>query len=225
MPHGKKLTDLDVVGREVGRLLVLGLAPRRGARVYCLCLCACGEMKEILWATLQQRRTQSCGCLTAETLSARRLTHGVTTSAGTEGEKRAFTAWVSMRDRCRNPKNKRYHVYGGRGIGISPDWERFSQFLADMGPCPDGYSLEREKNDEGYSERNCHWLPRAKQAQNRQDTIRIRYMGQDWCFKRLCEYLGRPYLKTYKRYVTRGWDLARALDLNEKDKNDLARIE
>lgn len=130
-----------------------------------------------------------------------------------------------MWERCTNPNNKRHHVYGARGITVDPAWQTYQQFVADMGLCPKGYSIERERNDEGYSKDNCYWLPRARQSLNRQDSIRIRYLGQEWCLKMLCAHLERPYLKTYKRYVMRGWDLARALDLTKENTHDLVRIE
>ncbi len=217
------IEEADAVGQVFGRLTVLDLQ-RTAAGPACVCCCSCGALAWVRWHDLR-RGTKSCGCLRAESLSARRLTHGATASTASSDERRTWSVWSCMKDRCRNPKNKRYHVYGARGITIDPAWDSFAQFLQDMGPCPKGYSIERAENNGDYTKDNCHWWPRAKQSMNRQDTIWIRYEGQDWCFKRLCEYLQQPYLKTYKRYVMRGWDLARALNLTEENKNDLARIE
>lgn len=224
MPHGKKLLEADVKGLVFGRLTVTALLPKAGSVRRCTCSCSCGKVIEVLWPSLTRANTRSCGCLRNETVRARMTTHGATTPGSSEAEKRTHTVWVGMRGRCTNPKNSRYHVYGARGITFDPTWESFAQFYSDMGPCPKGYSIEREHNDKPYSKDNCHWLPRAKQAQNRQDTIWVRYQDQDWCFKRLCEALGLKYLKTWKRYVLRGWSLHAAMGLPD-DAQQPYRIE
>jgi hypothetical protein len=33
-----------------------------------------------------------------------------------------YQCWINMRDRCSNPKNPRWHQYGGRGITICDRW-------------------------------------------------------------------------------------------------------
>jgi hypothetical protein len=73
-----------------------------------------------------------------------------------------------MRNRCERPTNNRYELYGGRGITVCKRWETFENFLADMGPRPDGdYSIDRENNDGNYEPGNCTWATRSKQMRNR----------------------------------------------------------
>ncbi len=218
----RKIDYEQSVGLVFGRLTVLSYAKSEGRPTFS-CKCSCGVEKQIA-AHAVLRRTRSCGCLSIETVRARRLKHGATSAAGSEDQRRTFNIWVGMKARCLNPNNKRYHLYGARGITFDPTWVEFENFVTDMGLCPKGYSIEREDNDGNYRKENCHWLPRPKQAMNRQDTIWIRYQNQEWCFKRLCEYLQVPYLRTYKRYVMRGWDLARSLNLTDDSKLDLEHI-
>ena len=72
-----------------------------------------------------------------------------------------------MRQRCRNPKNKNFRHYGGRGIRICKRWDNFEIFLADMGPRPaKGYSIERRDNDKNYCPSNCYWATRKDQGRN-----------------------------------------------------------
>src|SRR5258706_14554172 len=48
-----------------------------------------------------------------------------------------YAAWWSARNRCHNPKDKYYHLYGARGIQMCERWRTsFQAFLADMGPRP-----------------------------------------------------------------------------------------
>lgn len=58
-------------------------------------------------------------------------------------------------------------------------WEEFSNFHADMGPRPEGYSLDRKNPFAGYSRDNCRWAPLDVQASNKRGARCLRY---DWSF-------------------------------------------
>ena len=90
----------------------------------------------------------------------------------------AWTSWVGMRQRCRDPKIRRWKHYGGRGIKVCPRWmNSFENFLADMGPRPAGrtvngkrclYSLDRWPNPDGdYEPGNCRWATPKQQWEGR----------------------------------------------------------
>lgn len=79
-----------------------------------------------------------------------------------------YTVWQSMLRRCYTPTTKQYSDYGGRGITVCDEWRHdFARFVADMGPRPDGMTLEREDNARGYSKGNCKWATRSEQQRNR----------------------------------------------------------
>lgn len=158
----------DLTGRRFGRLTAIERTSRKLAKTggyFWLCRCDCGTMKEVHVSSLSRDGgTRSCGCLHADSMHAL-AKHGMTGSA-------EMRAWAAMKQRCLNPKNKRYADYGGRGITVHPDWVRsFERFFADVGPRPSPtHSLNRIDNNAGYEPGNVAWATRAEQRYNRRNT-------------------------------------------------------
>ena len=134
-----------------------------------LCQCVCGVCTVVKNADL--RNTKSCGCLRVD-MGRARQTHGLSKS-------RTYQAWRKMKTRCLNPKDKAWPNYGGRGITVCERWQNsFQMFLQDMGECPEGLSLDRIDNSQGYTADNCRWTTAAVQANNKRSTTRFTYKGQ-----------------------------------------------
>jgi hypothetical protein len=79
-----------------------------------------------------------------------------------------------MLDRCYNPNNSWYHLYGGRGIGVCPEWrgkQGFQNFVAYMGERPPGMTIDRfPDGDADYGPGNCRWATPHEQNLNRSCT-------------------------------------------------------
>jgi len=80
----------------------------------------------------------------------------------------AHRSWTNMKQRCTNPKNRKYHLYGARGITVCERWmNSFETFLADMGDRPEGKTLDRFPNNDGnYEPGNCRWATPSEQTAN-----------------------------------------------------------
>lgn len=80
-----------------------------------------------------------------------------------------YRCWSQIKQRCLNPNHSAYPNYGGRGIGVAPEWAAsFEAFFADVGPRPSPqHSLDRIDNAKGYGPGNCRWTTWEEQARNR----------------------------------------------------------
>ena len=182
----------------------------RGYPVYAyLCRCKCGKVIPVKATRLRCHKTTSCGCETASKISKRFTTHGNTRNREFTG---TYSSWAAMMTRCTNRKQESFSNYGGRGIEVCERWKAFDNFLADMGPRPQGrYSIERKDVNLGYSPDNCVWATATEQVRNRRITKLVTVDGVEMPLIEACEKHGIPYYPVSQRINILGWDVERAL--------------
>jgi hypothetical protein len=133
----------------------------------------------------------------------KRETHGMKGTA-------TYRAWVSMKNRCLNPKADSWEWYGGKGITVCAEWvDSFTRFWEDMGTCPEGFTLERREGDKGYDKANCLWTTRQVQNRNRASNILISYKEKTQCLLDWTNELGLPY-NTIRMRLKAGWCIEEA---------------
>jgi hypothetical protein len=121
-----------------------------------------------------------------------------------------YAVWREMHKRCRNPKNRAFGDYGGRGIYVCPEWDDFRTFAADMGERPEGLTLERIDNDGPYSPENCRWATRTDQMLNRRSTRWLTHEGRTMTMRQWEKELGLS-VSGLRYRLDRGWSLERTL--------------
>jgi hypothetical protein len=95
------------------------------------------------------------------------------------GGSSTYKIWQMMIDRCHHDRSKSFPDYGGRGIAVCERWrESFAAFLHDMGERPVGLSIERIRNDRGYSRSNCKWATRIEQNNNSRQNRIFTFQGE-----------------------------------------------
>ena len=74
----------------------------------------------------------------------------------------AYVTWYNMKNRCKGTTGikdkKNYH---DKGITYDIRWEKFDNFLEDMGERPEGKELDRIDGNKGYYKDNCRWVTRS----------------------------------------------------------------
>lgn len=180
---------LQLAGMVFGRWTVLSdgepyVSPNgNGPHSRWECRCQCGTIRLVFEDVLLSGRSQSCGCLANEMRASRWMKHGHCTSRTVSPE---YTSWRCMMARCRNPKNKHYPEYGGRGITVCDRWNTFGNFFADMGSRPSkGHTMDRIDPNGNYEPGNCRWASVRTQQGNRRNTVLMTFSGRtmpltDW---------------------------------------------
>lgn len=122
-----------------------------------------------------------------------------------------YSSWSCMKQRTTNPNDPRWADYGGRGIGLCAAWHSFKAFYADMGPRPEGTSLDRIDNDKGYSPENCRWATRDEQYANMRSNRRLSFNGETKTLREWARTLNINESTLSKRLLRGGWPVEMAL--------------
>lgn len=116
-------------------------------------------------------------------MPANNLKHGMNRT-------RVHRIWCAMRQRCYNPKRDGYENYGGRGIKVCKRWNRFENFLEDMGIPKDGESIDRIDSNGDYTPKNCRWADRRVQNSNQKKNVYVEYEKEKMTVTELARRIG-----------------------------------
>ncbi len=149
---------IDITGQSFKNLTVLSFTGKRngGGSTVWKCLCSCGKVVEKSSAYLRHSENTSCGCSARDNLG----THQMTSSP-------AHRSWKHMTARARDDGTK-YPGYGD--VYVCDRWnstitkKAFQNFFEDMGPPPEGYTINRIKGAKLYSKDTCEWADLSLQS-------------------------------------------------------------
>lgn len=198
---------IDLTGKCFGFLRVQKPVSRTKNRIVVWqCLCHCGTVKNISGSSLRRGLTKSCGCLLhciKPWLSKLQTTHGLSGSP-------TYMTWGTMIQRCTNPKNPKYRIYGARNIHVCERWLKFENFLSDMGIKPIGTTIGRIDNNGNYEPANCRWETIAQQSVNKRTNRRITHQGRTMTVSQWASFVSIKHA-TLRMRLHRNWSIEKAL--------------
>lgn len=122
-----------------------------------------------------------------------------------------YARWKSMMQRCYTTSTSNYRYYGGKGISVCERWHNFSNFLADMGECPNiSMTLDRINGEKNYEPENCRWATKTEQNRNRSNCVALTHSGRTMILRDWAAEIGiSPNTLAQRLYL--GWEVDRAL--------------
>jgi len=203
---------IDMTGWKNDYLKVLGISENKGKgrkpEIHWICECICGTIFDVKGNNLRSGHTVSCGC--------KKYKHGGCRRNRQRGK--LYNAWVQMKTRCYNTKNKRYHCYGAKGITVCDEWRHDFIAFRDWAMAS-GYEEHVEKHGEknttidrypnqlgNYEPSNCRWATLKEQVNNFSRNRIISYKSYTLTMSEWADMLGLTY-STMIRRVQRNWDM------------------
>lgn len=179
------MEPLDITGKKIGKVTAIKFShkhPISNAHFWVF-KCDCGKVWTSRKGDFLGGKVKSSRC---ENLKGR--THNMD---GTP----LYNVWLNMRQRTTNKKSTHYARYGGRGIKVCERWNRFENFLEDMGSTyKEGLTIDRYPDNNGdYSKENCRWATMAQQNRNKSSNRIIIYKGKAMCLAEWAKELGMNY--------------------------------
>ena len=116
-------------------------------------------------------KCESCG--KARTINKRSQTTALCRSCSIThhgmSRTKLYECHKNMRSRCNNINSIYYERYGGRGITVHKDWNKFIPFMewALENGYQDGLEIDRINNDGNYEPENCRFVTHIKNMNNR----------------------------------------------------------
>lgn len=162
---------IDLTGQRFGCLIVVAECGKdnTGKNTLWQCSCDCGGSTKTTTTHLRSGHTQSCGCVKHEKL----IEYGKNTRFKTKHNlsfTRQYRIWSGIKNRCTNPNEPKFNLYGGRGIKVCEEW--LNDFIAFYDwAMANGYAddlrIDRIDCDGNYEPNNCRWVTYTDQNRNR----------------------------------------------------------
>ena len=209
-----------LIGQIFGSLEVVGVSSnRKNSQIQMFVKCLNHpEMGtyEVLKGNLISGNTRGCIKCGIEKGNTGRKSHGLSSTHD-------YYTFNRIIQSTKNPYNKFYKNYGGRGIDIDPRYDpdyqnqgklsAFNNFISDLKelnlfPIPNGLTLDRKDNNKGYWKNNLRLLTNEEQQQNKSNNIvtayKVKLIREDYNTKKYTQVqLGIKY-NIHKQTI---WDI------------------
>ena len=162
--------------------------------------CGCGDIFSARIRNVTSKNTTRCAKCAKKSSSKSIIKHG---HAKSSTKSKPYRAWSSIQSRCHNPNNTAYKDYGKRGICVDDFWRiSFNNFLIwwnlqDLYDNPKA-TIDRIKNDEGYSPTNCRLISMKEQSRNKRSNVWMTNGSDVLCLTDVARVLNKSTGAIYK---------------------------
>lgn len=118
-----------------------------------------------------------------------------------------YKSWAEMKFRCGNPERPDY-----KDVSYCEEWEKFENFLRDMGVRPDGMTLDRINPYGNYEPSNCRWADNITQENNRRNNRKFLYNGELLTLSQIARKYGISRSNLANKVYIRKMDITEAVD-------------
>lgn len=124
-----------------------------------------------------------------------------------------YNVWLTMKQRCYNPKDKHYKWYGSKGVKVCSEWlnnaEAFVEWALNNDYKP-GLTLDRIDSNGDYTPSNCRFITIQAQQRNKSSNHVLAYEGISLTIQEWAEKLNITP-STLRSRINKGWTIDRAL--------------
>ena len=203
-------------GDRYGRFTIVQEVEKRNEKRYFLCKCDCGNTRIERLVAIRAGEVKSCGCLKQETDRENIKKYIMSHPNYSEHDsyyKKMYGNWHDMKQRCQNQNSRAYKWYGGRGIRVCQEWQKFRPFMewALSNGWEEYLTIERNDVNGHYEPSNCSWIPRNKQSCNTRRSRFITHEGQTMILKHWEQQLGVKR-ELLRRRLDKGWSIERTFN-------------
>lgn len=217
----------ELIGKRYSLLKILGEAKTSNPKHRKVsAICECGTTKNYFLGNLKRGLTHSCGCHNIDLVRERikkglwvkksNIKHGLTNHP-------LYWIWNGIKDRCRNPNNRAYRLYGGDGVDICKEWESdvvaFYNWAINNG-WKQGLEIDKDIKGNGklYSPETCCFVTEKENCNKRRSSKYVTWNGQTKTAAQWADEYGVSQQLFYKRRKS-GWSIEDSL-LTPPLKND-----
>lgn len=136
-----------------------------------------GQKKTLMeWCKIYRREYSSACKKARKDQSIEQIlfsSHGASKNGRRE---KIYSVWLSVRNRCKNPKDP---WYGSKGVKICERWNDFNNFRVDMGEMPTPFhQIDRIDSSKDYTPDNCRWATPLENSNNKRNNRLIEFGGE-----------------------------------------------
>lgn len=121
-----------------------------------------------------------------------------------------YKSWSEMKQRCKNLNHSKTNCY--EGVTYCKEWEKFDNFLRDMGVRPEGMTLDRVDPRGNYEPSNCRWADIETQENNRRNNRKYCIDGEMMTLPQIARKYGVSRSNLANKIYIRKMDMRSAID-------------